>query len=587
MNRMIRTTFAWLLLLLFFGSDSHYFHGCTIVVNAFGGISTTKHTAAVTTSTSCLHAIKLPFLTSPTSSSSQKPTMIPTKSKLTPIQRLKIQQFNNDEEEEANDSFEGNHRNQSKFDQFKSILYSVSDTTQQTATQMLNARSATTTAAAAAPTSGGTGKNSKVYDGFNSKSSVVKPGLSPFTTALTAFRSPFQKAESTVVVVDIPTKLPSFFDTLKGTVYNTADFITTSALPSKSSTTKEITSKISPIQRVSSKSIVKRTSTSSSTVDPFTQLKEGFYTMNDIITKTIETVPMIPKKVEQTSQRAMTFVTRTIPNRAQENVNTITSIPNRIEQMVNDVQSTIENKVEQTKQLFQSIQAIPDQVQGTVSTTQKSMNSIQESVEDITSSIQVQLGLRKPTVQPPKRVPPPTKSTASDIMIDVAWAGTRTIGTLMGKSLLWLGQTSFEWARTTIEDAIKKQKATDDISANDENKESVVTTVANFNIDENDILATLKMAEEAIALAADATTTVNVAASTDVSTDTSTISTSTNIPNNKVDRKNGGNGDDDDDFDIMATLQMANDAIALAESVTTTSTGADDSRDDKSIVKLQ
>ena len=550
-----------------------------------------------TSTTTVLHAIKLPFLSNnpstatTTTSTTTTKTMIPTKSKLTPIQRLKIQQYqnnnnNNNDDDTMNDSTTPS-TTLSKFDQFKSLLYSVSDTIAATTTpptpivvvKGVGTRNKNNNNNKKSSSSNS--NTNKVYDGFNSKSfqqTTSKSGSFPFS--MTAFQSPFAKTVPSVVVVDVPTKPPSLFDTLKGTVYNTADFITSSS----KATNTAATNKPSPVQRMSSKSIVKKngnTAPVSPGNDPFTQLKEGFYTMNDIIAKTIETVPTIPQKVERTSQQTMTFVTRTIPNRAQDTVQTVTSIPNRMEQSITNVQSTVETKMEQTKQFLQSIQAIPEQVQDTVTTTQTSLQSAQASLQDMTTSLQVQLGLRTPVVQPPKQVPPVSSPKSTEHLLwDVAWTGTRTVGTIVGQSMLWLGQTSFDMAKTTLEDTIQKQQQ---VTASPK-----TSTTPTFNINDDDILATLKMAEEAIALASDAVTTpktIDTEQQSDVSMSLSSTTTpfSTTTTNAAVAVDDAAVRNDYDDLlDIMATLQMANDAIALAESVTTTTNSDTGSSDDRS-----
>jgi hypothetical protein len=488
--------------------------------------------------------------------------MIPTKSKLTPIQRLKIQQYNNNNE--ALDTIDTNNNSSpntplSNFDQLKSIMYSISDTLAATSTTTLPSTSSSVSSSNKNNMNKAVNRNksNKIYDGFSTTNKAVPKTSSttpPFT--MTAFRFPFPNAEPPVVVVDVPTKPPSFLDTLKGTLYNTADLITSSSSSSFSSPLT--TTKPSPKQqRMSTKSMVVKNSKNTPAInDPFTQLKEGFYSINDIFTKTIETVPMIPQKVEQTSQNTMTFVTRTLPHRAQDTVNTVTSIPNRIEQSMTNVQSTMESTMAQTKQFIQSIQALPEQVQDTVTTTQATLQSVQASLQEKTTMIQVQLGLRPPIVQPPKQVPralqkqPPLENR----LLDVAWTGTRTVGTMFGQSILWLGQTSLDMAKTKLQDT----------------KSSAPTSTVKWD-DDSDILATLQMAKDAIALAESSTSTTTI---TTLDRDT-VVSSST-----KVSVADNSNDNDDDVLDIMATLQMANDAIALAESVTITSSSSTDTADD-------
>ena len=191
----------------------------------------------------------------------------------------------------------------------------------------------------------------------------------------------------------------------------------------------------------------------------------------------------------------------------------------------------------------------------------------------MTTSIQVQLKLRPPIIQPPKHTPPSvattktkskkTESSTSNLLFNVAWTGTRTIGTFMGQSILWLGQSTFDLAKTTIEETIQRQASS-----------KSTTLMTNLNNDD-DILATLKMAEEAIALATNAVTTSTTTLSdTTLAAASATVATASTLSTNVIgpDIQPMSLIDDDDVLDIMATLLMANDAIALAESITTSDT---------------
>jgi hypothetical protein len=480
------------------------------------------------------------YMASPPPSSSKR--LIPTKSKLTPAQRILIQNQSTNNNGSNNDlPFYKN------FDQLKSMVYTVSDGIK-------------------SPRNTGPSGSAKVLDGYTDRRTQQQPSPTNLFSSF-SFQSPLSASTATKSQVSPNTNIPvsqplslSVFDTLKSTFYNSVDFAANASPKNKSTTTSGGKNRLNSFQPITKLSLTKTTTSTSSKnpvfqalsewkmrnrqanvqaiqeselmTNPFLQLKERLYSMNDNVSRAIQhDIPAIPQQLQRTTTETITTI-QSIPLTIQETIDGIRSIPNQVQETTLAVQRKFDTSIQQTTQWIENVQNIPNQVQQSMDQTQETMQSTQQSLNDLYTSTKVWLRMEPPQPKPPVLQPPPP----TNMVTEVAWTTAQTIARSTGQLVVWMGQNAMDYYQNN-------------------NQQQPSVPISNNNSDTKGMTDKKTMTSTMAATAASITTQEPVP---------STISSasSTYVPNyNVLDTT-------DLDREIAEALQLAEEALALASATT-------------------
>jgi hypothetical protein len=493
----------------------------------------------------------------PPSSSSSSKRLIPTKSKLTPAQRILIQNQSTNNNGSNNDlPFYKN------FDQLKSMVYTVSDGIK-------------------SPRNTGPSGSAKVLDGYTDRRTQQQPSPTNLFSSF-SFQSPLSASTATKSQVSPNTNIPvsqplslSVFDTLKSTFYNSVDFAANASAKNKSTTTSGDKNRLNSFQPITKLSLTKTTTSTNSKnpivqalsewkmrnrqanvqaiqeselmTNPFLQLKERLYSMNDNVSRAIQhDIPAIPQQLQRTTTETITTI-QSIPLTIQETIDGIRSIPNQVQETTLAVQRKFDTSIQQTTQWIENVQNIPNQVQQSMEQTQETMQSTQQSLNDLYTSTKVWLRMEPPQPKPPVLQPPPP----TNMVTEVAWTTAQTIARSTGQLVVWMGQNAMDYYQKT-----HQQQPSVPISNNNSDtkgmtdKKTMTSTMAataasittqepstyvpDYNVlDTTDldreIAEALQLAEEALALAS---ATTSIAPTTSKATDESST---TKMKNQELD----------------------------------------------------
>lgn len=340
----------------------------------------------------------------------------PVKNALTPAQRILNQQKNRDEPQEAD------------FDKLKNTLYNVGDGL----SSMSNKFSS--------------GAKPIVKGGYKEKKASK---ASPTLRILENLQTP--KA------VEAPPPA-SVLDSVKSTLYGTADTISSLAQQNKEQSSRKIVASSerlerskqvlevlpdlqdpNPIKRLSAEWKIKdlelqenlreKQQQVASTVDAF---KSAIYAAIDVFETIVAFLQKLPDRIQKSIRKVLNFV-ESVPVVVEETVETVTSIPAKVEEKTEDIQTSVTETVKKTQQTIDEVKSIPSKVQQNVETTKANVKSAVNTAEEVSTNIKVLLGLEKPVPKPPKQ-PPPKPSTGADLAKDLL--GTTASG--VGKVLWWV-----------------------------------------------------------------------------------------------------------------------------------------------------
>lgn len=374
------------------------------------------------------------------SNKNPKSKLVPTRSKLTPAQRL------------MQKNLAGKDDVPSEFDKLKDIAYAVGD-------GLSNLGTAT----------GANKENTKIFDGYTGVDTKVRK--SPTQQLLETLSMNKRPDVTPAKVIVEPSPSRSVFDSVKGAIYGTADLASSIGGGGKDETKNAVP----PIQRLSNdfKPATKAQLVASRSVrdaisdlespnpiqrliaewkirdlefkenarqqkkqveDGIDKFKDDVYAVGDFLQKTSTEIQALPGRIQKFAEAMVAFF-QSIPVVVQETVDTITAIPERVEQKAAAVKTSVEETVDKTIKVVEDVKAIPSKVQQTAENTKQSVNAAVQKVEEVSTSAKVILGLEKPKPRPP-RSPPPQPAGASDLV----WKVAGSVFTGAGKAFLWVGK---------------------------------------------------------------------------------------------------------------------------------------------------
>ena len=356
---------------------------------------------------------------------------VPTRSNLTPAQRLM-----------RKNGVKKNQDESAPFDKVKEAVYLVGDGLDKITKPKT--------------------QTDKVYDGYKGDS---KKGQTPTQKLL---QSTLQRRATNPSpgrkVKDSSNTKPSIFDSVKETFYGTADLV---SKPKKSSKAKPPLQRISvpseefkPVARerqvpdsvrdalpdLESNNPLKRTAaevkirnaeikekarkTQQGVEDGIKAVKEGAYQTKEFVQSTAKEIEQLPDRIRNFAAASESFF-REIPVVVKETIDIITAIPVAVEQKAAQTKKSVEETVDKTVKVVDDVKAIPSKVKqsaektaqtakDTVDKTVQVVNDVKaipskvqqttqntvKTVEDITFNTKVLLRMEKPKPPPP---PPPPK----------------------------------------------------------------------------------------------------------------------------------------------------------------------------------
>lgn len=394
---------------------------------------------------------------------------VPTRSKLTPAQRLLRK---NAEELNQNEAATGT------FDKVKEVVYSVGDGVDRITKPKA--------------------KTDKVFDGYQG----ARYGKSPTQQLL---QNTLQRGRPSAPVPRSAKQSsgpkPSVFDNVKEKIYGTADLVSNAK---KSSESKP------PIQRIAvgpefkpvakerivpdsvrdslpdldSNNPLRRTAAelkirdaelkenarkTKQTIDSSVEaVKEGVYGVGEFLQSTATAIERLPDRIRNLAEAVVAFF-KVIPVAVQETIDVVTAIPETVEQKATQAKKSVSETVDKTVKVVDEVKAIPSKVQQTAENTaktakdavdktvqvvndvkaipsrvQQTAENTKKTVDDIAFNTKVLLGKEKPRPPPP---PPPPKDAS-----EMAWriAGSLVKGT--GQVAWWVtkGTAQLGWKAVAL-----------------------------------------------------------------------------------------------------------------------------------------
>jgi hypothetical protein len=401
--------------------------------------------------------------------------IIPTKSKLTPAQRLRI----------ANAEATDGGAYSSNLDQVKSMFYSFSDGI-----------------SSLVPNSKNTNPNAIVNGYSNNKKQQETKSTS---------RQNFAPWMPNVAVPETPPADTSPFDTFKSTIYSTIDWVATPKEKSNPSTSPNV-----PIPRRSSKSSA-TTTNSKTPVSLYDDFKESVYSTQDRLTQLIQSD--LPSTLRSAQQRATDVKEGlvSLPNRLSTTAQTMSQLPQKVEGQIFTVQGAMLERQQQLQAAQERVQNLPQSAEKILSQAQDALLDRQQSLLNVYTSLRVLLGVEAPTPQPPSTKPPSQQPPAT-VALSVLVGLLQTLLAFAGQFLAWLVpkiQTAIEENLTKVQEAAVQKEALDATTttsfldalglakALDERMAS--SSILDTTDLDREIAAALALAEEALAQAAPTT----------------------------------------------------------------------------------